>query len=60
MKPDQDLQSDDDVMMDHVALEAMHAIDAKDKSAFKDAFHVLIVDVLNKMGLEQSAPSEES
>lgn len=42
-------QSDDDVMMDHVALEAMHAIDRKDKESFRNSFHVLVGHTLMQM-----------
>lgn len=48
----EDKQSDDDIMMDHVALEAMHAMDRKDKEAFKDSFHLLLAHTLMKMGLD--------
>lgn len=40
---------DDEALMDHVALECMHAIDSKDKPAFLESLNVLIADVLNKM-----------
>jgi len=50
-------QSDDDVMMDQVALECMKAIESKDKAAFMEALHVLVADLLMKM---QSADSDES
>ncbi len=40
---------DNETLMDHVALECMHAIEAKDKAGFLDSFHVLVADLLNKM-----------
>ncbi len=48
---------DNEVMMDHVALECMHAIETKDKEAFLDSFHVLVADILNK--LESSEGDED-
>jgi hypothetical protein len=43
---------DDDMMLNHVALECMHAIESKDKDAFLDSFHVLVSDIVNKMQIE--------
>lgn len=40
---------DDDKLMDHVALELMHAIEMKDKAAFMDAFHVLVANIMQSM-----------
>lgn len=45
MKPD----SDHEAVMDHVALEVMHAIENKDKAAFLEGFQVLVCDILDKM-----------
>lgn len=45
---DMDAQ-DNDELMNHCALEMMHAIESKDKQALLDSFHVLVADVLNKM-----------
>ncbi len=47
-----EVDGDNDALMDHVALEMMHAIENKDKRAFIDAFHALVADLLNKMGSE--------
>lgn len=47
---------DDNELMNHVALECMHAIEAKDKEGFMSALHVLMADLLNKMSAE---PAEE-
>jgi hypothetical protein len=41
--------SDHEAIMDHCALEAMHALESKDKAAFKDAMGVLITDILMKL-----------
>lgn len=46
-------EGDEEQIMDHVAMECMHAIENKDKSAFKDAFHVLVSDIVNKMMPEE-------
>lgn len=48
--------ADEDMMLDHVALECMHALESKDKDAFMDALHVLVADLLMKM---QSEPDED-
>lgn len=48
-----EVMGDDETMMDQVALECMHAIDKKDKQAFMDSLHVLIADILNKMGSDE-------
>ena len=50
---------DHDALIDHVALECMHAIESKDKEAFMDAFHVLVADLLMKMQ-EEPESGEES
>lgn len=44
-------ESDDhELMMDSCAQECMEAIEAKDKSKFREAFETLLADMLNKMG----------
>lgn len=40
---------DNDAVMDHCALEMMHAIESKDVGSFMDAFEVLVADILNRM-----------
>lgn len=40
---------DHEEMMDQCASECMSAIESKDKAAFREAFEVLIADILNKM-----------
>ncbi len=50
---------DSEVLMDHVALECMHAIERKDKDAFIDAFHTLVADLLNKMEAHEGPEAEE-
>ena len=42
-------KDDSESVMDQVALECMNAIETKDKESFKDAFHVLVCDVVGKM-----------
>lgn len=49
MRPDIEPVDDDEAMLDHCALECMHAIEAKDQEKFLDSLHVLIADLLNKM-----------
>lgn len=41
--------SDHEMMMDHVAMELMHAMELKDKASFLDAFHVMVADCCEKM-----------
>ena len=48
MDEDQDHES----MMDMCAMECMHAIENKDKDAFRDAFQVLVSDIVTKMSNE--------
>lgn len=50
MQPKESDASDNQAMMEHCALEAMNAIESKDKGAFLEAFHCLIADVLSKIG----------
>lgn len=45
-------EGDEDELLNHVALEAMHAIDAKDHEAFMPAMHVLISHTVNKLRQE--------
>lgn len=47
------VKGDHEELMNHVALECMHAIGAKDKAAFLDSFHVLVADAINKMMPEE-------
>lgn len=49
---------DNEALMDHMALEAMHAIEAKDPGAFRDAHHVLVADILNKLSNEMESKEE--
>lgn len=41
--------SDHEMLMDHCALECLHAIKADDGMAFRDAFQTLVADILNKV-----------
>lgn len=52
--PDQD---DSEMMMDQCALECMNAIESKDKEAFRQAFHVLVADILEKLS-DEMEPTE--
>lgn len=40
---------DHEALMDHCALECMHAIEAKDTEKFVESLHVLVGDLLNKL-----------
>lgn len=40
---------DDSALLDHVALECMHAIEMKDKSMFLEAFQVLVSHIVSEM-----------
>ena len=44
------MDKDHDELMDHVAREAVEAVHAKDHASFKSALHVLVADLLQKMG----------
>lgn len=48
-----DSDGDNESMMDQCAMECMEAIEAKDKAKFREAFEVLVADILNKMGSEE-------
>ena len=47
--------SDHEAVMDHVALECMNAIQAKDKGAFKEALEVLVSDIVSKLQIPDEA-----
>lgn len=49
MPPEND---DQESLMDQCALECMNAIEMKDKTAFREAFHVLIADLINKLSMD--------
>lgn len=42
-------ESDHEMMIDQCAVECMEAIESKDKAKFREAFEVLIADLLSKM-----------
>jgi hypothetical protein len=48
--------ADDDKLLDHCAVELMHAIQNKDVKAFRESLRVLICDVVNEM--DQSEDEE--
>lgn len=54
-KPSNPVPDDQEEVMNHVALEAMHAIGAGDHQSFRQAHHVLVADILNKMSSEMEA-----
>lgn len=54
--PDEAPQSDDEMLMDQCAEEAMRAMEMKDKSAFRSAFNALVSDVLRKLSDEMESP----
>lgn len=47
-----EVDSDHESMMDQCAMEAMQAIEHKDKAGFRSSFEVLLSDLLNKMSSE--------
>lgn len=51
-------QEDAELMLDHCAMECMQAIEMKDKQAFRDAFEVLVVDILHKLSNEMEMKEE--
>lgn len=51
-KPEEPM-SDDEQLMDHVAMEGINAFHNKDHTAFRDAFHVLVAHTLSKMGVDE-------
>lgn len=57
--PEMNDEQDHAMMLDHIALECMSAIESKDKELFKQAFHVLIADVLENFSEEIDSEEEE-
>lgn len=51
---------DQDALMDHCALECMKAIEVKDKEAFRDSFHVLVADILNRLSMDMELDEGDS
>lgn len=49
---------DHEALMDHCALECMNALEMKDKEGFRDAFHVLVADILNKLSDEMESKED--
>lgn len=47
-------------LMDHVAMEAIHAVHAQDHAAFRDAHGVLVQDILNKLSSQMEMKESES
>jgi hypothetical protein len=42
-------EADEQALLDQVAMEAMNAIENKDKAAFREAFEVFVVSVIHKL-----------
>lgn len=53
--PDQDHED----LMDHLALEAINAVHAKDHQAFRSAHHMLVADIIGKLSDEMEAKEPE-
>lgn len=53
------MPDDNEALMDHCALECMRAIESKDKQAFRESFHVLIADILNKLSMDMEMKEED-
>jgi hypothetical protein len=49
---------DHEALMDHMALEAMRAVESKDHSAFRQAHHVLVADILEKLSSEMETKED--
>lgn len=49
------LSDDQESILDHCAMECMEAIERKDKETFRQAFKVLIADIIDKV----SEPMEQ-
>jgi hypothetical protein len=47
-----------DMLMDHVAMEAIHAVHNRDHGGFRDAFHSLVAHTLHQLS-DSMEPSEE-
>lgn len=46
------INSDHDALLDHCALECMHAIQKKDVKGFREALKVLVSDLMDEMNSE--------
>lgn len=44
-----EVEGDDSALLDHVALECMHAIEMKDKDMFLSSFKVLVAHICESM-----------
>lgn len=42
-------RSEDDELMDHVAMEAIHAVHNRDHESFRNSFHALVAHTLGSM-----------
>lgn len=58
MKPEEK-DGDQDLMLDHVAMEAIHAVHARDHEAFRNSFHALVAHTLYSMSDEMEAKEEK-
>ncbi len=49
----------DEELMDHVAMEAVHAVHARDHDGFKNALHVMVSHTLKKLSDEMESKETE-
>ena len=54
-----EVQSDDDMMLDHIAMECMQAMEMKDAAGFRDSFQALLADVLHRLSDEMEPEENE-
>lgn len=50
-----EVQDDDDELMNHVAMEAINAVHAKDSESYRNAFHALVAHTLYRMSDEMES-----
>ena len=49
---EQEPEGNEDELMDHIALEAIHAVHSRDHESFKNSMHVMIAHTLQKLSDE--------
>ena len=54
--PDAPEGNDDEMIMDHMAMEAIHAVHNRDHESFRNSFHALVAHTL--MGMTGSKEEE--
>lgn len=52
-------KNDSEQLMDHVAMEAVHAVHNRDHESFRNAFHALVAHTLYSMSDELEAKEEK-